>query len=102
VGCISATANVNPGAIHHVFEQWETADADRLQTSISITRNTIQKYHVIGALKAIVAHYSDDPDWVTVRPPLIELGAEKTRSLVGELDRLGFAMPGLAEAAARV
>ena len=103
VGCISATANVNPAAIHRVFENWRTAQADELQARVSATRTTIQKYPMmIGALKAIVAHYGDDPDWVTVRPPLIELSAEKAHSLVAELDRLGFAMPGLAQSAARV
>jgi 4-hydroxy-tetrahydrodipicolinate synthase len=102
VGCISATANVNPGAIHRVFEQWKTLQADDLQARISATRATIQKYAMIGALKGIVAHYGDDPDWVTVRPPLMELGTDKTRTLVAELDRLGFTMPGLAQSAARV
>ena len=103
VGCISATANVNPGAIYHVFENWKTSEADELQAQVSATRATIHKYPMmIGALKALVAHYGDDPDWVTVRPPLIELGADKTRSLVAELDRLGFAMPGLAQSTARV
>jgi 4-hydroxy-tetrahydrodipicolinate synthase len=103
VGCISATANVNPGAIHRVFEQWKTPRADELQAQISAIRTTIHKYPMmIGALKAIVAHYGDDPDWATVRPPLVELGADKTRSLVAELDALGFVMPGLAPATARV
>lgn len=102
VGCISATANVNPGAIHLLFDRWKTAEADELQARISATRATIHKYPMmIGALKAIVAHYGDDPDWATVRPPLIELAADKTRSLVAELDSLGFSMPGLAQAAAR-
>ena len=73
-----------------------------LKARISATRVTIQKYPMIGALKAIVAYYGDDPDWVTVRPPLMELGTDKTRSLVAELNRLGFKMPGLAEATARV
>jgi 4-hydroxy-tetrahydrodipicolinate synthase len=102
VGCISATANVNPGAIHRVFEQWKTLQADDLQARVSATRATIQKYAMIGALKAIVAHYGDDSDWVTVRPPLMELGTDKTRTLVAELDGLGFTMPGLAQSAARV
>jgi 4-hydroxy-tetrahydrodipicolinate synthase len=101
VGCISATANVNPGAIQRVFEQWKTPQADDLQAKISATRATIQKYPMIGALKAMVAHYGDDPDWVTVRPPLMELGADDARSLVIELDRTGFTMPGLAQATAR-
>ncbi len=103
VGCISATANVNPGPIHRVFEQWKTEEADALQAGISAVRTTIHKYPMmIGALKAMVAHYGDDPDWATVRPPLIELAADKTRSLVAELDALGFSMPGLAQASVHV
>jgi 4-hydroxy-tetrahydrodipicolinate synthase len=102
VGCISATANVNPGAIHRVFDQWKTPQAEDLQERISATRAAIQKYPMIGALKAIVAHYGDDPDWVTVRPPLMELGADMARSLTAELDKLGFTMPGLAQSTARV
>jgi 4-hydroxy-tetrahydrodipicolinate synthase len=97
VGCISATANVNPGPIHRVFEHWSTPEADELQAQISATRAAIQKYPMIGALKAIVAHYGEDPDWVVVRPPLIELGADKTPSLTAELDALGFCMPRLVD-----
>lgn len=28
---------------------------------------------MIPALKQVVAHYASDSDWVTVRPPFIEL-----------------------------
>ncbi|MCX6589898.1 MAG: dihydrodipicolinate synthase family protein [Acidobacteria bacterium] len=94
-GCISATANVNPGPIHHVFANWQAGNADALQAGITATRATIQKYPMIGALKAIVAHYGADPDWVTVRPPLMNLSAAHTAALMPELDALGFAMPGL-------
>lgn len=98
VGCISATANVNPGPIHEVFARWNTPEADQLQAGITATRVAIQKYPMIGALKAIVAHYGEDPDWVTVRPPLMELAADKAPVLMAELDALGFGMPGLASA----
>lgn len=96
VGCISATANVNPGPIHHVFENWQASNADELQAGISAARTTIQKYPMISALKAIVAHYGADPGWTPVRPPLVELPKAQTATLVSELDALGFTMPGLA------
>ena len=99
VGCISATANVNPGPIHQVFEKWNTPEADALQAGITATRAAIQKYPMIGALKAIVAHYGDDPAWVTVRPPLVDLAADKIPSLIADLDALGFTMPDIAAAA---
>src|SRR5580698_4234390 len=89
-GCISATANVNPAAIHHVFENWRAPDADRMQDAITATRAVVQKYPMIPALKAIVARAFDDPEWITVRPPLIELTDDQRVSLAAELDANGF------------
>jgi 4-hydroxy-tetrahydrodipicolinate synthase len=93
VGCISATANVNPGAINRLFERWREPEADRMQQDVSATRAVVEKYSMIPALKAITAHFGKDPDWVTVRPPLVELSADQGQSLAAELTSKGFAMP---------
>jgi len=95
-GCITATGNVNPGPIDHVYRNWNTAQADALQAGITATRGIMQKYPMISALKAAIAHWGRDPDWITVRPPLVELSAEQQRALVTELTAAGFDMPGLA------
>ncbi|HEV3197199.1 MAG TPA: dihydrodipicolinate synthase family protein [Bryobacteraceae bacterium] len=92
VGCISATANVNPGAIHRVFENWREPDAGRMQEQIAATRAVVQKYPMIPALKAIVARGFDDPEWATVRPPLVALTAAQRVSLAAELDSHGFTL----------
>jgi 4-hydroxy-tetrahydrodipicolinate synthase len=92
-GCISATANVNPGAINRLFESWRGPDADRIQQEITATRAVVEKYSMIPALKAIVAHFGKDPDWVPVRPPLVELSDSQRQSLAAELASSGFAMP---------
>jgi 4-hydroxy-tetrahydrodipicolinate synthase len=92
VGCISATANVNPAAIHRVFENWREPEADAMQEAIGATRAIVQKYPVIPALKSIVARAFDDPEWVTVRPPLVELTAAQQASLAADLDANGFAL----------
>jgi 4-hydroxy-tetrahydrodipicolinate synthase len=94
-GCISATANVNPAAIHALFTHWRDADADGRQVRLDAVRAAYQKRPMIAAMKAAIAHWSDDPVWGTVRPPLVELAAETTSALVDELNALGFAMPGL-------
>jgi 4-hydroxy-tetrahydrodipicolinate synthase len=94
-GCITATGNVNPGAIDQVFRNWRSPDADRLQAGIAATRKIVQKVPMIPALKAIVAHFGNDPLWRTVRPPLVGLGAEQEATLIRELKAAGFAMPGL-------
>jgi 4-hydroxy-tetrahydrodipicolinate synthase len=94
-GCISATANVNPGPIASLLDSWESSNADRDQAKLDVIRNIFASYPMIPALKAAVAHYGDDPAWATVRPPLVELSHSQQKSFVAELDEVGFTMPGL-------
>jgi 4-hydroxy-tetrahydrodipicolinate synthase len=98
-GCISATANVNPGPIARLAATWEQADADEQQAGLDAVRMVYQSYVMIPALKAAIAHYGEDPDWITVRPPLVEMDAAERAALVEKLDAVGFTMPGLAAAA---
>ncbi len=94
-GCISATANVNPAAIARLHASWQAADADAQQTRLDEIRGIFAKFPMIPALKAAVAHWSGDPAWATVRPPLVELTSEQSTALVTELGRAKFTMPGL-------
>ena len=95
-GCISATANVNPGAIDKLFREWRSGEAERMQAAISATRKIVQKQPMIAALKSTVAHFGNDPEWRRVRPPLVELTPAQEAELIPELKAAGFAMPGLA------
>jgi 4-hydroxy-tetrahydrodipicolinate synthase len=74
-GCISATCNVSAAAIRNVYDNWRSADADRLQGDITALRKAIQAYPMIPALKAIIAHYRQDPSWARLRPPFTDLSA---------------------------
>ena len=94
-GCISATANVNPAAIHKLYSEWQNADADAQQEALNRVRSTFAKYPMIPALKAAVAHYAGDPAWPTMRPPLVELDAAQRAKLIDDLTAINFAMPGL-------
>ena len=94
-GCISATANTNPGPIARLFETWQAADADTQQARLDEIRTTFAKYPMIPALKAAIAHYGGDAAWAKVRPPLVELTPEQNRGLIADLDARGFTMPGL-------
>ena len=99
-GCITATGNINPGAINEVFESWQGANADQMQKDITATRNLVQKYPMMAALKAVIAHFAQDPDWAMLRPPLVELTPAQNKALIAELGARGFDMPGLAQPAA--
>src|SRR6478752_1126838 len=94
-GCITATGNVNPGPIANLYRNWRSPDADKLQAGITATRKIVQKQPMIPALKAAVAHFGNDPQWRTCRPPLTELSSSEEEQLVRELKSAGFSMPGL-------
>lgn len=97
-GCITATGNINPAAIYHVYETWQQPGADERQAQITDLRQGVQKVPMIPALKHTIAHYAGDPEWRTLRPPLTELSAEHARILLAELEKRDFQMPGLKQA----
>ena len=89
-------ATSTPVAIDQVYRNWQAANADALQAGITATRKIVQKVPMIPALKAIIAHFGNDPQWRTVRPPLVELERAQEEGLIAELRAAGFGMPGLA------
>jgi 4-hydroxy-tetrahydrodipicolinate synthase len=98
VGSISATANVNPAAIHNLYKQWNTADdADQQQAKLNVVREVFSSRKfpsMIAVLKQAIAIDRNDPDWARVRPPLVELTTERGELLAADLKTIGFAMPG--------
>ena len=95
-GCISATANVNPGPIARLAADWQGTEAGAAQAGLDAVREVFQGYVLIPALKETVARHGADPDWRRVRPPLEVLGGGEAADLNARLDALGFDMPGLA------
>jgi 4-hydroxy-tetrahydrodipicolinate synthase len=99
VGCISATANVSARAIRGVFDDWQGADADRLQADITALRKAIQGWPMIPVLKALIAHYRQDPAWARARPPFTALPeADAAKAVQTLADAHGFRLE-FAEAA---
>jgi 4-hydroxy-tetrahydrodipicolinate synthase len=98
-GCISATANINPRAIRKVFDNWQSTEADALQAAITSTRKAVQAYPMIQVMKALIAHYRNDPVWAKVRPPFTALSKADAEKAIRELaQQHGFTMD-FAEAA---
>ena len=95
VGCISATANVNPKAIADLAAHWRESNADALQANLDQVRGIFAKYQMIAGMKTAVAHYTKDSEWLRVRPPLMQLSAEQQVQLLSELKAINFSMPGL-------
>ena len=108
VGTISATANVNPAAIHKLYRasseqsKFENRESklEQLQERLNVVRAVFSNKKfpsMIAALKQAIAIYADDPAWRTVRPPLVELVPEQAKSLAMQLKSIGFEMPGIGE-----
>ncbi len=97
VGCISATANINPAAIHAVFAEFKangvTLKLAELQAKIDAVRKVIQAHQMIALMKRVTAEFSEQLDWTTVRPPLVQLNEETVQMVLADLKALGFDMP---------
>src|SRR5882724_5496552 len=105
-GTISATANVNPAAIHELYTVAPKAfgavsadvDLEPQQARLNVVRNVFSSRKfpsMIAALKQAIAIYANDPEWARVRPPLVELTTEQAKLLGAELKAVGFAMNGI-------
>ena len=97
VGTISATANVNPAAIHKLYAEWvrnsprrvgdragghsaPRSDLENQQAKLDVVRDAFgKKFPMISALKQGIAIYAKDPAWAKVRPPLVELTAAQSQ-----------------------
>jgi len=102
VGTISATANVNPTAIHELYTVASAVSADvdlvPQQARLNVVRDVFSSRKfpsMIAALKKAIAIYGNDPEWARVRPPLVELTTEQTKLLAEQLKAVGFAMNGI-------
>src|SRR5438477_8366770 len=96
-GTISATANVNPAAIHKLYAQCarsqtsaighqtsHATELEGLQARLDVVRDVFSSKKfpsMIAALKQAIAIYRTDPEWTRVRPPLVELTTEQANLL---------------------
>jgi 4-hydroxy-tetrahydrodipicolinate synthase len=76
-GCITATANVNAGAISRAFRE----RTEERQREIDAVRVAFESFPMIAALKEAIAQRTGDVSWRAVRPPLVELSPEERKLL---------------------
>src|SRR5487761_884043 len=91
-GCITATGNINVPGIAKLYANWQGPQADALQAEVTTVRKTMQAYPMVPALKRVVAHFHDDPQWAAVRPPLTPLGPAQSAALIADLGKIGFSL----------
>jgi len=89
-GSINAVANVLAGPVRQLYDNWQTPDAERLQEQIILLRKPFQEYAAIPALKQIVAHFRQDPAWLTLRPPFVNLTPAQADTLIQGMAEVNF------------
>jgi 4-hydroxy-tetrahydrodipicolinate synthase len=84
VGTISAMANVIPGRIRRLYDNFLAENADAVQEELNASRLALAEYAPIPALKEIMAQRTGDGTWRNVRPPLTLLAAEKKAEMLAK------------------
>ena len=92
-GTITATADINPNGIRHVYDLWDRGDdAENAQSKANVIRMIVSRYPLAAALKAVHAHLRSDPGWNRLRPPLEPLSTNEQTELIEALSEAGFAL----------
>lgn len=83
-GCISGMANVLPGVIRDLYDNWQAADAEERQNRTNWIRNALLGcgYNMIASLKVVVGDQTGRPGWSRVRPPLVDLTPAEQEKLL--------------------
>lgn len=90
VGGINAVANTIPGVLRQLYDNWQSGEAPQIQERILELRKPFQDYAPIPGLKQIIAHFRQDPAWLTVRPPFVGLTATQAETLIATLAEVDF------------
>lgn len=90
VGCISASANVQPMGLRQIYDNWRGPNADALQASATEVRLAFEKPGpLLPSTKAMVGELHGEPTWFLPRPPLMPLTDQVRASLRQKLHSLG-------------
>lgn len=82
VGTISAMANVIPGKIRFLYDNYLAENADQVQERLDRYREATRDYAAIPALKQIMANRTGDRTWLNLRPPLVNLSEAATHEML--------------------
>ena len=89
-GSINAVANVIVDRLRRVYDNWETAEADDLQTQVMVVTDSRGVYAPVPVLKQIAAKQKNDHSWLNLRPPLEKLSEEEIATLMASLGTNGL------------
>jgi 4-hydroxy-tetrahydrodipicolinate synthase len=89
-GSINAVANLIAPLERRLYNQWQSDEAPALQERISQMRPVFKDVPAIPALKQMVAHVRQDPTWVNLRPPFVNLTEAQAKGVIAALSQSGL------------
>ena len=91
-GCITAAANVGCAFSQQVYSNWNNAQGETAQVTLSAIRKAVTSVPLIPALKSLVARNTANPAWTIIRPPHLKLSAEQEAQLFTAFDASGITL----------
>lgn len=86
-GCISATVNLNAGAIRAVYDGARAGrDVALAEATMKAVRKAAQEAGLIGGIKAVLAVRSGDRRWLNLRAPHLDATWEQGMALAARVD----------------
>lgn len=91
-GCITAASNVGCAVSQRVYSNWNNAEGEKAQTTLTAIRKAVTSVPLIPALKSLVARNTGNADWTIIRPPHLKLSAEQEAKLFAAFDASGVTL----------
>jgi len=96
-GCITAGANVESPLIRTVWDQRGGASVSQADVDVMVKVNLVLREHgLFPAIKALIARNTGEPEWETIRPPLMPLRDDRKAAFLQAFDAIGYKMPAAA------
>jgi 4-hydroxy-tetrahydrodipicolinate synthase len=89
-GSINAVANLIAPLQRRLYDNWQSAEAPELQEAINQMRPVFKDVPAIPALKQMVAHVRQDPNWLNLRPPFVNLTEAQAQTVLAALAQSGL------------
>ena len=89
-GSINAVANLIAPLERQLYDNWQNDKAPELQEAVNQMRPLFKDVPAIPALKQMAAHVYQDPNWLNLRPPFINLTEAQAQAVVTALDQSGL------------
>jgi len=91
-GCITAASNVGCSVSQRVYSNWNNAEGEAAQATLTLIRRAVTSVPLIPALKSLVARNTANPAWTIIRPPHTKLTAEQDSKLFTAFDAAGVTL----------